>query len=71
MSDWNSDPLAGGAYMYRNVSSQSNEVEILRQPIAERIFLAGEALDYRSGYVDTAWRDGERAAELIIDSMPV
>ena len=37
-----------------------------RPRIADRIFLAGEALDKDPGYVDTAWRDGRRAANLII-----
>ena len=66
MSTWRFDPLAGGAYMYPTVDSRPGDKLVLQEPIAERIFLAGEALDTTPGYVDTAWHDGERAAELII-----
>ena len=66
MSDWNSDPLAGGAYMYQTPDSRADDHLQLREPIAERIFLAGEGLAEYFGYVDTAWADGRRAAGLII-----
>ena len=65
MSSWNSDPLAGGAYMYPTPESRADDHLQLREPIAERIFLAGEALAEDYGYVDTAWNDGRRAAGLI------
>jgi len=45
-----------------------NEAEILQRPIAGRILLAGEALSDRSGYIDGAWKDGQRAASAIIDA---
>jgi monoamine oxidase len=66
-SAWVQNPLTHGSYMYPTVSAQSNEAEILRQPIAERIFLAGEALAGRCGYVDGAWHDGQRAAALVAE----
>ena len=64
-SAWIQNSLTHGSYMFPTVSAQANEAEILRQPIAERIFLAGEALAGRCGYVDGAWHDGQRAAALI------
>ncbi len=68
MSDWSSDPLAGGAYMYQTPDSRADDHLLLREPIAERIFLAGEGLAEYFGYVDTAWADGRRAAGLISGS---
>ena len=66
MSSWDSNPLIGGAYMYPTQHSRANDHIQLREPIAERIFLAGEALSEVYGYVDTAWNDGRRAAGLIL-----
>jgi len=67
-TDWGNDPYALGAYSYISVDSLGNEAEILQRPIAGRILLAGEALSDRSGYVDGAWNDGQRAASAIIDA---
>ncbi|MEM8935369.1 MAG: NAD(P)/FAD-dependent oxidoreductase [Pseudomonadota bacterium] len=66
MNRWGKDPLTGGAYMYPNVNFRSEDNKKLRAPIAERILLAGEALADTIGYVDTAWSDGRRAADLLI-----
>jgi len=68
MSRWGQDPLHGGAYMYPSTQYRPGDNLMLHAPIAERIFLAGEALSDVSGYVDTAWSDGVRAADLIIGS---
>ena len=67
MSAWDSDPFASGAYMYPSVTARAGDHLLLRAPIADKIFLAGEALAEAFGYVDTAWHDGERAAALIIN----
>lgn len=64
-SDWMGDPWIRGAYAYRAVTADGTETETLRAPIADRIFLAGEAISDRSGLVDGAWHDGRRAASLI------
>lgn len=66
MSRWSRDPFVGGAYMYPNSLYRHGDTVTLRQPVAGRILLAGEALAEPSGYVDTAWRDGRRAADLLI-----
>ena len=66
MSGWRNDPLAGGAYMYPNPRFRVGDNIALREPIAGRIMLAGEALAEIYGYVDTAWSDGRRAAGLVI-----
>ena len=66
MSRWSRDPFVGGAYMYPNSLYRHGDTITLRQPVAGRILLAGEALAEPSGYVDTAWRDGRRAADLLI-----
>lgn len=65
---WTRDPLAWGAYMYPNTQFRAGDNIMLREPIAERILLAGEALAGDFGYVDTAWSDGRRAADLIIST---
>lgn len=66
VSRWGQDPLAMGAYMYPGIDYREGDNRVLREPIAERILLAGEALADNYGYVDTAWEDGRRAAKLII-----
>ena len=65
-SSWGQNPFLGGAYAYPVPNHKSGASFQMREPVADRIFLAGEALDKDPGYVDTAWRDGRRAADLII-----
>ena len=67
-TDWGNDPFALGAYSHNSLDTLGNEAEILQRPIAGRILLAGEALSDRSGYIDGAWKDGQRAASAIIDA---
>ena len=67
-TDWGNDPYALGAYSHSSLDTLGNEKKILQHPIAGRILLAGEALSNRSGYVDGAWNDGQRAASLIISN---
>ena len=68
-TDWGNDPYALGAYSHSSLDTLGNEAEILQRPIAGRILLAGEALSDRNGYVDGAWRDGQRAASVIINDL--
>jgi len=63
---WSEDPLFEGAYMYPNTRYRAGDNLRLRAPIADRILLAGEALAEDFGYVDSAWSDGRRAADLLI-----
>ncbi|MEM9705977.1 MAG: NAD(P)/FAD-dependent oxidoreductase [Pseudomonadota bacterium] len=65
-NSWSENPLVGGAYMYPNTQYRADDNLRLRAPIADRILLAGEALAENFGYVDTAWSDGRRAADLLI-----
>ena len=68
-TDWGNDPYALGAYSHSSLDTLGNEKKILQHPIAGRILLAGEALSNRSGYVDGAWNDGQRAASVFINNL--
>ena len=63
---WTQDPLVQGSYMYPNVQYRAGDNLRLREPITDRILLAGEALAPDFGYVDSAWSDGRRAAGSLI-----
>lgn len=43
VSQWGSDPLAGGSYSVRVVGATSADHDALAKPIGERLFFAGEA----------------------------
>jgi len=67
MNRWGRDPLAGGCYAAYTPEFRPSDAACLREPIAERILLAGDAYpEQNSGYVDGAWGDGRRAAGLLI-----
>ena len=68
-TDWGNDPYTLGAYSHSSLDTLGNEKKILQHPIAGRILLAGEALSNRSGYVDGAWNDGQRAASVFINNL--
>lgn len=69
MNRWGQDPLAGGCYAVYNPEYRLLDKSRLREPIAERILLAGDAYpEQNPGYVDAAWGDGRRAAGLLITS---
>ena len=65
-NSWGKNKFVGGAYFYPNTKYRNGTNLNLREPVSGRVFLAGEALDKDHGYVDTAWRDGRRAAGLIM-----
>jgi monoamine oxidase len=64
--DWAGDPLARGGYSYGGVGAQAACV-LLRQPVENTLYLAGEALvEGRFGTVHAALADGRRAARMIL-----
>jgi len=64
--DWASDPHALGAYSYIGVGGGQSP-RLLAQPLAERLFFAGEAADPdSSGTVEAALQSGRRAARRLI-----
>lgn len=63
---WSEDPFAFGSYSYLQVGSSKSELDALAEPIAKRIFFAGEATS--STYFATthgAYLTGIREAERI------
>jgi monoamine oxidase len=66
---WCSDPWSSGAYSAA-LPGRAHMRETLQQPIAERIFFAGEACSV--GYFGTiigAWHSGVSAAEQALDAL--
>jgi monoamine oxidase len=62
LTQWGLDPLVRGAWSVAS-PGRAGARAILRQPIAERLFLAGEAChDTQWGTVAGAWETGEAAA---------
>jgi hypothetical protein len=66
-SNWAADPHARGATSYLPVGGQAQSREALREPLGERIFLAGEALSDDPGTVRGAMQSGRFAATLVAD----
>lgn len=67
-SRWHSDPYARGSYAYVKAGSQFSVREDYREPIADRVFFAGEAAskDYPAT-TEGAVITGRQAAQEIID----
>jgi monoamine oxidase len=65
--DWSTDPYARGAYSYGGVGAAGGR-ELLRRPVAETLFLAGEALasEGRNATVPGALSSGVRAADTLL-----
>ncbi len=65
-SMWGVDPFARGAYSHA-LPGRAGDRAVLRRPIEDRIFLAGEATspDFY-GTAHGAWIEGERAADAIL-----
>jgi monoamine oxidase len=62
LTQWGRDPLVQGAWSVAS-PGRAGARAVLRQPIAERLFLAGEAChDTQWGTVAGAWESGEAAA---------
>ncbi len=64
---WASDLLARGAYSFVGVSASSADRAALGEPVAGRLFFAGEAtsVEYPAN-VHGAWLSGERAAREVL-----
>ena len=70
-SRWGSDPLFGGAYAYARPGHADARAR-LGEPFGDgRVVLAGEACrtDGLAGTVGGAMRDGERAAQAVLDAL--
>jgi monoamine oxidase len=64
--DWGSDPFALGAYSYIGVGGGEAPRQ-LAQPLAGRLFFAGEAAEPdSSGTVEAALQSGRRAARMLM-----
>jgi monoamine oxidase len=64
---WASDLLARGAYSFVGVGASSDDRAALAEPVAGRLFFAGEAtsVEYPAN-VHGAWLSGERAAREVL-----
>lgn len=64
---WGRDPWAGGSYSFFKVGSTPDDCDTLAEPVAGRVFLAGEhtSSDY-AGTVHGAYLSGERAARAVL-----
>jgi monoamine oxidase len=68
--DWQSDPLARGAYSYGKVGGAGAH-KVLAQPLEDTLFFAGEATDVTgsNGTVHGAISSGQRAAREILATL--
>jgi monoamine oxidase len=69
LHNWQTDPLAGGAYSYIGVHGLADQ-RALAEPVADTLFFAGEAteLDGHHATVHGALATGERAAREVLRS---
>lgn len=66
VSRWAQDPLAFGSYSLHAVGATGRESRVLAQPIADTLFLAGEAIhEGGTGAAHQAWASGLTAAARI------
>lgn len=66
---WLSDPFAYGSYSYRAVNATSDDHDRLAEPVAGRLFFAGEATSRQySATVHGAYLSGVRAANEVVAS---
>jgi monoamine oxidase len=65
--DWPSDPLLKGSYSFPAPMEVTRIGPQLQQPLANRVYLAGEHTCYAFvGYMEGALQSGARAAEKIV-----
>jgi monoamine oxidase len=63
VTGWASDPFARGSYSFLAVGSSAADREALSEPVGDRLFIAGEAVDRRyPATVHGAWASGMAAA---------
>jgi monoamine oxidase len=69
LHNWQTDPLAGGAYSYVAVGGETSQ-RALARPIAGTLFFAGEATDWSGQHATVygALMSGERAAREALSS---
>jgi monoamine oxidase len=70
VDDWSQDPYSLGAYSYEKVGEAPFR-KILRTPVGNTLFFAGEALyegDHTPGTVEAALATGREAAENLLAS---
>ncbi|RYF87955.1 MAG: FAD-dependent oxidoreductase, partial [Caulobacteraceae bacterium] len=66
---WGADPWAQGAYSHA-LPGHAGDRRILKAPVENRIFLAGEATaEAFYGTAHGAWMEGERAAEAVLKAL--
>ncbi|TVS19531.1 MAG: FAD-dependent oxidoreductase [Gammaproteobacteria bacterium] len=69
---WGQDPWSLGSYSFLPVGARGNEAQTLAEPVADTLFLAGEAIDTGGyGAAHNAWRSGLRAARQISGGGPL
>ncbi len=68
-TEWLTDPFARGGYAYSNIG-KNHLREVARQPVADRLFFAGEALHGKwATMAPGAYETGRQAANEIINSL--
>lgn len=65
-SNWAGDPYARGATSYLGVGASPQARETLREPLLDRVFLAGEAISDEPGTIRGAIDSGELAARQVL-----
>jgi monoamine oxidase len=64
---WAGDPFARGSYSFVGVGASSDDRAALAEPVAGRLFFAGEATSVEyPATVHGAWLSGERAAQEVL-----
>lgn len=67
LTRWYTDPFAQGAYVHVPPGAQPDDLDVLAEPIEDRVFFAGEATnDTYWGTVHGAYLSGQREADRII-----
>ena len=67
VSHWSTDPFALGAYSNHGISSVPADRDLLREPVGDRLFFAGEASHKNHpATVHGAYRSGRDAAKRIL-----
>ena len=66
-TEWSRDPFARGSYSYPAVGVSRSVRQVLQEPLAGRVFLAGEATDPDyAATVHGAYLSGRRAARQVL-----
>lgn len=66
-TEWSKDCFAEGSFSYQAIGQTNDDIEILKQPIFDRIFFAGEHLaQFGAGTVHGAYTSGLDAVKLML-----